>query len=180
MRNDGSQRARRRHVRRGARRPGVRSPAHRARLLTRLDAEWAAFEESYAGLPRSRLTAPGVTGDWSVKDILAHVTTWEGEALKHLPLILAGGRPPRYVRYGGIDAFNAKMTREKRGLSLTEVLRQLHDTHGRLVRLVRRTPDAQFTHGARARRRLRLDTYGHYPEHARAIRTWRARVGAGT
>jgi DinB superfamily len=120
-----------------------------------------------------------VTGDWSVKDILAHVTTWEGEALKHLPLILAGGRPPRYVRYGGIDAFNAKMTREKRGLSLTEVLRQLHDTHGRLVRLVRRTPDAQFTHGARARRRLRLDTYGHYPEHTRAIRTWRARVGAG-
>ena len=36
---------------------------------------------------------PGVTGAWSVKDILAHVTTWEGEALKHLPLVLRGEKP---------------------------------------------------------------------------------------
>src|SRR5256885_7218978 len=87
------------------------------RLLRRLDKAWAALKESYAGLSDPRLTEPGVTGDWSVKDILAHVTTWEREALKHLPLIIAGGRPPRYVSYGGIDAFNAKMTEEKRGLS---------------------------------------------------------------
>jgi hypothetical protein len=108
-----------------------------------------------------------------VKDILAHVTTWEGEALKHLPLIMAGGRPPRYVRYGGIDAFNATMMKEKRGLSLAEVLRQLDDTHGRLIDFVERTPEAQFTRDTRFRRRLRLDTYGHYPEHAETIRKWR-------
>ncbi len=144
-----------------------------ARLLKRLGTAWAALKESYAGLSDPRLTEPGVTGDWSVKDILAHVTTWEREALTHLPLILAGGRPPRYVRYGGIDAFNAKMTDEKRGLSLAEVLRQLDDTHRHLVDFVRRTPEAQSTRDTRFRRRLRLDTYGHYPQHARAIREWR-------
>jgi len=143
------------------------------RLLRRLDTAWAALKESYAGLSDPRLTEPGVTGDWSVKDILAHVTTWEREALTHLPLILAGGRPPRYVRYGGIDAFNAKMTDEKRGLSLAEVLQQLDDTHRHLVDFVRRAPDAQLTRDTRFRRRLRLDTYGHYPQHARAIREWR-------
>lgn len=142
-------------------------------LLRRLGTAWAALKESYAGLSDSRLTEPGVTGDWSVKDILAHVTTWEGEALKYLPLIIAGGRPPRYVRYGGIDAFNAKMTEEKRGLSLAEVRRQLEDTHGRLIDLVQRTPEAQFTRDTRFRRRLRLDTYSHYPQHAEAIREWR-------
>jgi hypothetical protein len=143
------------------------------RLLRRLDKAWAVLKESYAGLSDPRLTEPGVTGDWSVKDILAHVTTWEGEALKHLPLIIAGGRPPRYVRYGGIDAFNAKMTEEKRGLSLPEVLRQLDDTHGRLIDFVQRAPDAQCMRDTRFRRRLRLDTYSHYPEHAEAIREWR-------
>lgn len=145
----------------------------RQRLLRRLDKAWAALRESYVGLSDSQLTEPGVTGDWSVKDILAHVTTWEGEALKHLPLIIAGGRPPRYVRYGGIDAFNAKTTEEKRGLSLLEVLRQLDDTHGRLIDFVQRTPEAQFTRDTRFRRRLRLDTYSHYPKHAEAIREWR-------
>ena len=38
---------------------------------------------------------PGVTGDWSVKDVLAHVTIWEAEALKYLPLIAEGA-----VRHG--------------------------------------------------------------------------------
>ena len=146
------------------------------RLLRRLVKAWAALKESYAGLSDPRLTEPGVTGDWSVKDILAHVTTWEREALKHLPLILAGGRPPRYVRYGGIDAFNAKMTEEKRGLSLSEVLRQLEDTHGHLIDFVRRTPEAQCRRDTRFRRRLRLDTYSHYPQHAEAIREWRKQL----
>ena len=127
------------------------------RLLRSLDKAWAAFKGSYAGLSDLRLTEPGVTGDWSVKDILAHVTTWEGEAVKHLPLIIGGGCPPRYVRYGGIDAFNAKMSEEKRGLSLAEVLRQLEDTHDHLIDFVRRTPEAQFTRDTRFRHRLRLD-----------------------
>jgi hypothetical protein len=40
------------------------------------------------------------------------------------PQLLEGGKPPRYsVTYGGIDAFNARMTEQKRGLSLEEVLR---------------------------------------------------------
>jgi hypothetical protein len=144
------------------------------RLLKKLDQAWAALQASYAGLPHARLIEPGVTGDWSVKDILAHVTTWEEEALKHLPLIMAGGRPPRYVTYGGIDAFNAKMTEAKRRLPLPEVLRQLDDTHARIADFVRATPDAQWA-APRVRRRLKLDTYSHYPEHAEAIRTWRGR-----
>lgn len=148
----------------------------RRQLLRRLDTAWVAFKQSYAGLPDSRLMEPHVTGDWSVKDILAHVTTWEEEALKYLPVVLEGGRPPRYVRYGGIDAFNAEMTEQKRQLSLREVLRRLDETHHRLVELVQGTSEEHFTRETRFRRRLRLDTYSHYPLHAEAIRKWRERL----
>ncbi len=114
----------------------------RARLLRRLDQAWQAFQESYAGLLEAELVEPGVTGTWSVKDIIAHVTWWEEEALAHLPLILAGGRPPRYsVTYGGIDAFNAKMTTQRKDLSLAAVLRQRDDVHRRLIALVRSAPE---------------------------------------
>jgi DinB family protein len=147
---------------------------HRQQLLKRLDKAWGAFKASYAGLSDAQLTAPGVTGQWSVKDMIAHVTWWEEEALKHLPLILTGGRPPRYsTQYGGIDAFNAQMTERTRGLSLSDVLRQLEDTHRRLIDYVHSAPEEQFTRETRFRRRLRLDTYGHYPKHAEAIRAWR-------
>jgi hypothetical protein len=143
------------------------------RLLGQIDNAWTALADSYAGLPETRLVQPGVVDDWSVKDIVAHVTTWEQEALKHLPLIVAGGTPPRYAAQGGIDAFNARATEAGRRLSLAEVLRRRDETHARLVEFIRRQPEGTFGGRTRARRRLRLDTYGHYPEHTAAIRAWR-------
>jgi hypothetical protein len=149
---------------------------NRQQLLNRLDTAWAAFRASYAGLSSSQLTEPGVAGDWSVKDIIAHVTWWEEEALRHLPLILAGGRPPRYsVTYGGIDAFNAMMAERKRNLPLSDVLTQQNDTHQRLTDFIQGVSEDQFTRETRFRRRLRLDTYSHYPIHTNAIREWRQR-----
>jgi hypothetical protein len=149
---------------------------NRQQLLKQLDTAWTAFKESYAGLSDSQLTEPGVTGQWSVKDLIAHVTWWEEEALQHLPRILTGGRPPRYsLQYGGIDAFNAQMTEQTRGLSLADVLRQSEDTHQRLLAYIHSVPEEPFTRETHFRRRLRLDTYSHYPKHAKAIRAWRAR-----
>ena len=159
---------------RGHARPEREAFVDRRQLLTRLDRAWVAFNESYAGLSDAELMASGVTGAWSVRDIIAHVSTWEEEALKHLPLILAGGTPPRYsVQYGGIDAFNARTTEEKRRLSLSDVRAHAAATHHRLVALVQGVPEREIIRETRFRRRLRLDTYGHYPLHAEAIRQWR-------
>ncbi|MEW5918804.1 MAG: DinB family protein [Gemmatimonadota bacterium] len=152
-------------------------------VLQRLENAWKAFEDSYAGLTRKQLLIPGVTGKWSVRDIIAHVTWWEEEALKHLPVVKDGRRPPRYsVQYGGIDAFNALMTERRDGLSLDSVLRLHNEVHARLIAYVRAAPAALYARESRFRRRLRLDTYGHYPIHTRAILAWRerSRHGSGT
>jgi hypothetical protein len=144
-------------------------------LLKRLETAWATIKESYTGLSDSQMTEPGVIGIWSVKDILAHVTTWEEEALKYLPLIITGGRPPRYTQYGGIDAFNAQITEQKRGFTLSDILKQLDETHRRLIDYIQSVPEEHFTRETPFRHRLRLDTYSHYPQHAKAIREWRKR-----
>ncbi len=144
--------------------------------MRRLEREWRSFEEAYEGLAEPALHQPGVVGEWSVKDIIAHVTVWEEEALKHLPAILQGRTPPRYsAAYGGIDAFNALTMGAKKKLSLAEVLRERASVHRRLLELIERTPDEHLDPKARFRRRLRLDTYGHYRRHTRAIQAWRAR-----
>jgi hypothetical protein len=151
----------------------------RQRLLRRLDEAWEDLKASYAGLSTEELLEPGVAGDWSVKDLIAHVAWWEEEALTHLPVILAGRRPPRYsTTYGGIDAFNAKRMDQRRSLSISEVLRQRDETHRRLTDLIARAPAEQLAGETRFLRRLRLDTYAHYREHAGAIREWRKRRAA--
>lgn len=146
----------------------------REQLLARLDERWTALKETFAGLTENQMSKPGVNEGWSVKDVLAHVNTWEEEALKYLPIVLEGKRPPLYaVQYGGLDAFNAKMTAGKRELSLAEVLKRLDTTHQKLVEYVQTVPEKQFTIETKFRRRLRLDTYSHYPEHTKMIREWR-------
>jgi hypothetical protein len=152
---------------------------NRQQLLKRLETAWAALNESYAGLSDSQLTEPGVVGDWSAKDVLAHVTIWEEEALKYLPGILQGIQPPRYsAMYGGIDAFNARTVQERQSLSPGEVRRQLDAAHRRLMALVKSVPEDEIATETRFRRRLRLDTYSHYREHTEAIRDWRERRAA--
>ena len=151
----------------------------RQQLLKKVDKAWVELKESYAGLSDAQLAEPGVVENWSVRDILAHVMIWEEEALKYLPLIMEGGKPPRYsVQYGGIDAFNALMTEQKRSLSLSEVLRQLDETHRQLVDYLQNVPEEQLTRETPFRHRLRLDTYSHYPIHTKAIQEWRERSGS--
>ena len=147
---------------------------NRQQLLNKIDKAWTELEEAYAGLAGAQLAVPGANGDWSVKDILAHVTTWEEETLQYLPLIATGGTPPRYASGGGLDAFNAQKMAQKRDLAPKEVLRQLDAVHARLRDYVQSVPEEHFIHDTRFRRRLRYDTYSHYPEHARMIREWRA------
>ncbi len=148
-------------------------------FLKKLDQTWEAFAASYAGLPEARLAEPGVVGDWSAKDLLAHVTTWENEALKYLPVVLAGSRPPRYsTQYGSLDAFNALMTAQKRALSLADVQAQAAGTHQRLLDYLDTVPPEPFAQATPFRHRLRLETYGHYTLHANMIRAWRERTGS--
>ena len=153
---------------------------NRTKLLKRIETAWLGLKESYGGLSAPELIVPGVAGEWSVKDIIAHVTCWEEETLAHLPLILAGGTPPRYsVRYGGIDAFNQLMTNQRRKLSLQEILGQRDAVHARVLDFVRVIPEEQIATETRLRRRLRLDTYGHYAKHSLSIRNWRAHRSQG-
>jgi hypothetical protein len=67
------------------------------------------------------------------------------------------------------------MTERKRDLSLADILQQQEAIHRQLIGYLQGVPEEQFTRETRFRHRLRLDTYSHYPKHAKAIREWRER-----
>lgn len=152
-------------------------PGPRERLLARLDAAWHGLNDAFAGLTPEQRQQPGVVEGWSVSDLMAHVTVWEHEALKHLPLIAQGGRPPKYSdTYGGINAFNAQNEARWRTKSLGEIERDFAETHQRLIDYLRSVPEELLLSGTRFRRRLQLDAIGHYPIHTAHILEWRNRL----
>jgi hypothetical protein len=144
-------------------------------VRARIDATWADFLASWSGLDDADLIVPGVTGDWSVKDILAHVTTWEDVTMSMSQAQIDGTAPPEWNddEPWDLDAFNARTSAEKATLSLDEVRTQLADTHDRLLAWLPSIAEDHLAAGSDVEDRLRADTWDHYPEHANAIRAWR-------
>lgn len=143
-------------------------------ILNRIHAAYRAFTSSFDGLSEAQMLEPGVVGSWSVRDLVAHVSTWEQECLQALAVIRRGERLPRYRDlYGGINAFNKLMTERKAGLALPEVLAQAAQVHADLLAAVRSLSEAEAGSNTRVYKRLRVDTWEHYPEHTQAIRAWR-------
>jgi hypothetical protein len=150
------------------------------RVLDQLAAAWTDFHASYAGLGDDDLLVHGVCGEWSVRDLIAHVTWWDQESIEHLPITLVRGRLPRYSQvYGGIDAFNALKTQEKADLTLADVRDEAAATHERLLAYLVGLDPVEWAANTRFRHRLKLDTWSHYPIHAADIRAWRA-AGSGS
>jgi hypothetical protein len=147
----------------------------RDRLMTTMTRSWDALLASFEGLSEDELVRPGVVEQWSVKDILAHITTWEEEGLHHLPTVAAGKKPPTYAsQYGSLDGFNALKFEQNSKRSLDEVTTRLDETHARLLAYLDTVPDELLHSKERFRNRLKWDTYSHYAMHAKHIQEWRS------
>lgn len=62
------------------------------------------------GLPDEVLIEPGVVGDWSIKDILAHLTFWEGQIVTLLFQAKSGMPKPTTAHFGkeSVDEINKR------------------------------------------------------------------------
>lgn len=80
-------------------------------------------------------------GEWSAKDLIGHIATWEELALRSLeewrrgeiPWVEHEEGPFRGPGTEHVDAFNAKAVDEKRRDSLEEVRQKSDETHQKLV-----------------------------------------------
>lgn len=118
-----------------------RLEASRARLLLRLDEGWRAWLVAVAAVSGDAVADEPVVERWTLRDLINHVTSWEQEFLKALPIILAGERLPRYSDlYGGIDAFNAREFERARELSPAQIRLAAAETHALLVETVSGLP----------------------------------------
>ncbi len=142
--------------------------------LVKIRQGWELLKSSYEGLTDEQMVEPGVTGGWSVKDILAHVTGWELEMLESLPEILGEVQVSDSEDEDlSTDEFNARLTERYRHLSVPQVLEQLDEIHQQMCDYLEQAPEEQFEEGTPFQDKMKSDSYDHYAEHARAILEWR-------
>ena len=95
----------------------------RAELITELHAVRAEMETLLADVGETWLTEPGALPGWSVKDILAHITSWEVDLLTNLGKVRRGVKPGK-TRWASaeIQAQNEKSYAELKDRPLHTVL----------------------------------------------------------
>lgn len=79
----------------------------------------AKLQQAISGLDDTAVHEPGVVGDWSLRDILAHLTRWEAELVRLL-FQLKQGQEPDFptLTNPDFDAINARFQKESAGRSL--------------------------------------------------------------
>lgn len=140
----------------------------RAQVMARIAAAWGELQQALAAVPPPLLDGPPVVASWTGKDLLGHIATWDNELLLNIGRLL-DPQNGQMVSYPNPDEFNRQTAEAKRRLPLPEILDDLAAAHQRLLKRLDSLSDADFARPEIARR-IELDTYGHYPEHAHHLR----------
>ena len=128
-----------------------------------------------AGLSPDQMTSPAID-DWSIKDILTHITSWEELLLPDI-YRLARGRAAGLAcnTQEATDKWNELLMSVRRRFPLDQVLAEFTETRQALIKALGEVPDDQFESGY-IPGNCQI-TALHEWAHARDIRTWRDTEG---
>jgi hypothetical protein len=116
----------------------------KAQLLAELRAEQDGFEALLGAIGAAHMTQPGVAADWSVKDIVAHLTGWRHRTVGRFQALLRGQPappPPWPAQLATDDEINAWIYAANRDRPLSDVLADARDTFERLLAVLAAFPE---------------------------------------
>src|SRR5512146_1005256 len=101
----------------------------KSRILARLALARAKAWETLLALTEHMLCEQPMTGDWTTKDILAHLAFWDSTRAEQLALLLAG-RTAELITPGS-DETNPRVYAERRAWPLSRVVSELQASRAR-------------------------------------------------
>lgn len=155
----------------------MEQPTNTTALLDQIRTDRAKLEATLARVPADRLEQPGAMGDWTVKDVLAHVTAWERRLDEWLA---ANQRPPLSGEI--IEQLNQERYQQDRHRPLASIQADFDTVHQTVIqRITHFLGDNIETHlpvegregpGVPAWRLIAACTYLHYQEHIELLDHW--------
>ena len=135
---------------------------------------------SFSGLAEADLDQPGVVGEWSIRDCLAHILAWHFWGGSTVAALVRGESPPAPTE----ESMNQDAANKYRSLSGPDIQRELRRAHQTLVDQVAAMTDEERieTVFKFAERMISANDFvdgfiEHDLEHAAQIRAWRKAQG---
>ena len=107
-------------------------------LFEALSLERAILLDALKSVPDALLDQKGVVGEWSIKNVLAHLTSWESIVTHFLPERLARGIRPEILSViaADEDAWNAQQVASRERLTPKEQLDEFEQTRQALFQVL--------------------------------------------
>jgi len=139
-------------------------PTTKADLVAAAERERAKLDALLATLTPAQMVVPGVVGEWSVKDVLAHLCEWEAMALRWYRAGLRGELPevpaPGF-KWNQTPQLNRAIFEKHRDAQLEEVVDRLRSSRSEVLGVIESLSDDElFTPGRFAW--TRANTLGTY------------------
>lgn len=151
-------------------------------LLEELDDERQELMEMLEDLPDELLLTPGVVGEWSIKDILAHLTYWEGQAVTLLFQVQRGMEQPTTAHFSqeSVDILNQRWFEAGKDRPLEQIWADWQGVRKQSIRRVGELSEDELNDpnlypwlkGQPLYQWVLNDTTEHEAEHTDQIREW--------
>jgi len=148
------------------------------RFLDTLLTERAEWDQVLSQIDEARMSVPGVANEWSMKDVVAHVTWYEREMVGVLATHALVGSDLWDLPQ---DERNRLMFEQNRQRPLGDVLAEAREVFDQLLAAMRSLSDEDLVDPGRFRdmpadwvpwQILAGNTYEHYRDHLPALRAW--------
>ncbi len=143
-------------------------PKTKAAFLKLERKTWDELVALTRDLPASAWKLPGAAGEWSLKDVWAHLGDWMKETRRVMPMLLRGDK-----FCFSITEFNRAHYARNRKLTVGEAKRRAEAERKRILALVQTLDEKQLLGNPRAYAWASFSTFNHYAEHIPALKKFR-------
>jgi hypothetical protein len=156
-------------------------------LLETLQTRHARWDALLAMVSEERMIQPSAADQWSVKDIVSHVTAYERWLVEWLTAASQNTfPPPSPLDDADVERRNARVFELTRTMSLVDVMNDSRQTFAELIEIINSVPDEYFDHPGSAEWFMKPYwskmnnvpdavinlSADHYDEHIPSIKTW--------
>jgi hypothetical protein len=147
-------------------------------LLGRVNEVHHRVTNVLSGLTERQVMRVGLNAQWSVKDLLAHLTSWKERGAAELVRMESGTWQPQKMEMEAVHQFNAEVVKLRRAHSVTVVRADFEKAHDEMLRLIAALPD-EVDETSPAFRVVNGTSIRHVAHHAAQLVEWKLKLASG-
>lgn len=145
-----------------------RKPKTKSEFFELEEQAWTELNGLVADLPAKALRQKGAAGEWSVKDVWAHLAAWMRNTRRAVPHMLKGEKAK-----ADIQNFNDEQYKKYRRLTVKEARARVDLERKRFLAFAKRLPEDQLLRNSHVYTWMSFSCYNHYDEHIPGFKNYR-------